>query len=817
MDKQDFISLSQIGLYNPQRVSDEVMEKLFIVRQRVFEFLMEKIRNEAPNSIPQHHLIIAQRGMGKTTLLKRIEVELRKNADYQDFMPLLYPEEQYNLSNLAELWLNSLDAMADTLQVEKQDEIVRQIDQKVRELTNIKNDEALAKQAFQYFQEVAKTIKRRPVLLIDNLNLVFDRLTKADQHILRSLLMQNNAPILIGASAISIEDTYDYKAPFYDAFQMHYLQKLVFEELLAILKQLAILTNATELLPTIQEEIARLKTIHQLTGGNPRTAVMLFKLIVRGFSKEINDDLEALLDEITPLYKARFEELSAQNQKIVDVIALNWDPINLEQLRNESRLENGQLSPQLKRLVEVGWIERTDAYQAKGGAYSISERFFNIWFLMRRSSRRQKREILCLSKFLESFYGENLSYIARNRLGLHAHNLDHITYNLAMAMALKDPELSKQLENKSYKELREFAKTNPEILKQFDVPEEDVNIEKYLEEEKRLLKKIQNYPYNYLSWHNLGALYLFDLKNYIEAKKAFSKAIEIDEEQGNTWHLLGHVHELQNDFEGAEIAYLEALEVVDKDNKTWRCLGNLYFHSLHKYSDAEKAYLKAIEFQEITPNTWNNLGELYQKHLKKYAEAEKAYLNAIKLGENGSSVWNNLGNLYQDYLQKYKESEKAYLEALQTNEDSNVANYNLVFLYRDKLNKINEAQEIFDKILIEKELEDSHWLNKTLFDLYDKNEGLAKESLNKALNCLKNELSYRTQDDWYRFAAVATKLGYGKWLLQMLEEKGFDIMLAPYFVAIKAINESDQEGYLNSKAIEVREPARKIIEIMQRY
>jgi hypothetical protein len=115
-----------------------------------------------------------------------------------------------------------------------------------------------------------------------------------------------------------------------------------------------------------------------LTGGSPRTTTMLFKLIINGFAKEINDDLEALLDEITPLYKARFEKLSTQMQVIVDAIALHWDPINLEQLRDATRLGNSQLSPQIKRLLEVGWIESLDAYKAKGKAYQISERFFSI-------------------------------------------------------------------------------------------------------------------------------------------------------------------------------------------------------------------------------------------------------------------------------------------------------------------------------------------------------------------------------------------------------------------------------------------------------
>lgn len=544
MTQVNCLTLSQIGLYNPQRLNDDVVENLFVVRKKIFDLLIEKIGKETATSIPQHYLIIAQRGMGKTTLLKRLEVALRKETYSSQFVPLLFPEEQYNLKNLAEFWLNSLDALADTLEIEKQTENVKQIDEKVAELDKIRNDEELAGESYQFLKAFCLKINRRPVLLIDNMSLIFDRFNSAEQHQLRALLMQNGAPILIGASAVAIQDTYDYGAAFYDAFQIYYLKKLEFSELLDILTNLAILTNSEEILPTIQQEKARLRTLYQLTGGNPRTAVMLFKLIVKGFSKEINDDLEGLLDEVTPLYKARFEELPTQMQIIVDAIALYWDPINLEMLRNETRYENNQLSPQLKRLVELGWIEKVEAYQSKGNAYQISERFFNIWFLMRRSSRRQKRELYCLSKFLETFYGEDL--------------------------------------------------------------ENNLNSQQIVEEEQAIYSNVKN--------------------------------------------------------------------------------------------------------DTIAQN-----------------------------------------------------------------------------------------------------------LNQVIFDLYDKNEGLAQEHLQKAFAKIENQLPPNTQDDWWRFGAVVHKMGYTQWFLNNLEQQGFDVQLAPYYVALKAMIAANPSGYLNSKAVEIREPAQKLMQLMLNY
>ncbi|CAD0000730.1 tetratricopeptide repeat protein [Flavobacterium salmonis] len=819
MDKVKHISLSQLALYNPQRLDDDTVQNLFVVRQKYFQLLMDKINKEKPNSIPQHYLFIGQRGMGKSTLLKRIEVELRKNDS--KFIPLLFPEEQYNLNNLSEFWLNSLDALADVLELLKMKEEVRLIDSKVKELGSIKDDEELATQAFQFLIEMSKKIKKRPVLLIDNMSFIFDRLDKSEQHKLRAWLMQNEAPILIGASAVEIEETFNYGAPFYDAFQISYLNKLSFEELLDILNNLAKLTNAQEILANIHEEIARLKTIHQLTGGNPRTAVMLFKIIVKGFSKEINDDLEALLDEITPLYKARFEELSVQMQIIVDAIALHWDPMNLEQLRAETRLENGQLSPQLKRLVELGWLEKLDAYKAKGSAYQISERFFNIWFLMRRSSRRQKKELYCLSKFLETFYGDDLHTMAKNSLSIESRSLNHITYNLAMAEVVKDKDLKKLLTDKCYKDLKDEAKENPNIYEQFGL-ENDVNIvnemnQEYLNAEKQLLKEIEANENNAEAWFNLANIYQV-LKKNLDSKKAYLKTIELNDKIGGAWNNLGNLY--WHEFllpDKAEEAYLKSIEIDKNCIDPFFNLALLYHSDLGKYQEAEELYLAVIKMNVNDLDAWNNLGLLYMLNLQNYDKAENAYLKVIDINPNNSAVWNILGNLYQDHFQNYDKAEKAYKKAIELKLDSSVPKYNLVFLYRDKMNRYVEAHEYFSKLEIDEKVADSYWLNKTLFELYNRNEGIAKEYVEKAFSKLELCLPFTTQDDWWRFGSVTVKLGYGNWFLSILEENGFDTILAPYYVAIKALTEKDSEGYLNSKAVEIRDPARKIMEIMEKY
>ena len=169
--------------------------------------------------------------------------------------------------------------------------------------------------------------------ILDNLNLIFSNINKEEQHQLRAILMSKGAPILVGSSATTIDETVNYQAPFYDAFQINYLKKLSFQESLDVLMNLSRITGNSDFENKIYLQKGKIEALYQLAGGTPRTLTILFPLIQNGFSENIQTDLDALLDIVTPLYKARFEELSPQLQVVLDAVALHWDPINIEQLR----------------------------------------------------------------------------------------------------------------------------------------------------------------------------------------------------------------------------------------------------------------------------------------------------------------------------------------------------------------------------------------------------------------------------------------------------------------------------------------------------
>jgi len=839
------ITLSQIGLYNPRRQNSELTEKLFVIRQKQFEMLMEAIADEKENSIPQHHIIIAQRGMGKTTMLHRIAIELHK-PEYKRFIPLAFPEEQYDVTNLGDFWLNCLDALADALEEKryngKYETDVERIDSQIKELELNKKSEETPAKAYQFLMEVCRKIKRRPILLIDNIGLLFNRLDKKEQHILRALLSENGAPIVMGAGIVILpsqtndkadvlKPITDYEAPFYDYFQIHHLKKLSFEEFQDLLKNLATVTQTD--VSIIDKETPRLKTLHQLTGGNPRTAVMLFKLIVKGFSKEINDDLEALLDEITPLYKARYEELSEQTQMIIASIALNWEPINLKKLSQQSGYGNHQLSPQLKRLIEDGWIETTPAEKAKGNAYSISERFFNIWFLMRMSTRRHKQGVNILTKFLESFYESDLERVANNHLCREYKCENDYLFALALTNSeMLDEELRNKIENKI------VCSKNSDVVQSDYLKDEILNINNKQTKKRNHAAIYVNMGIAYRNegnsdnaiecyekairlspdlaepYYNMGNVYYYGKGNYDKAMEYYEKAVELKPDYAEAYNNMGNTYISKYNYEKAIECYEKAIELKPDLVESYYNVGAVYYLRSN-YNKAIHYSQKAIELNPNYAEAYIVMGNIYGAKYN-YDKAIKYYEKAIELKPDYAMAYNNMGNVHY-YDNNYAKAIECYKKAIELNIDNVKAKSQLQNLYRDKLGKISESKELFNEIKDKLET-DECFLQETLFELHNRSERIAKDYLSKAL-LTEN----KTTGNWCYFAAICLDLNYGKWFLDILKEKGFDKILSPYFVAVQALeieqkeNKEKAEIYLKNRAIEISEPARMIMEKIKKY
>ena len=427
-----------LALYNQSTGSDDDFIANFVARHDVLETLCRRLRSANEHTGDVHHILIGPRGMGKTSMLRRLAIAINRDAKLASlYIPLSFREEQYNVLHLRNFWQNCTEALAEWAERTGKQELADRIDQLIE--SNVWNDDEKAAEQFRHEMAV---LRRRAVLLIDNMDLILDALPDDDQWSLRRYLQHKDGPIVIGAATQALKEAADRKAAFYEFFQPHYLEPLAIDETMACIRQLAVARSAhgRRVLDVIQRQPERLKTLHTLTGGNPRVLVLIYRLLETAETEAVMADLESLLDQVTPYYKARIEEYQTPQQRaVIDAIALFWDPISIGELSRVTDIKTTTLSGLLTKLRKDGLIENTETSGPYAG-YQIVERFLNIWYLMRHGTRRTKQKMRWLVGFLTSFYSrrelrdlaERLQTAARAR---HVHP----DYQYAFQSALSYP------------------------------------------------------------------------------------------------------------------------------------------------------------------------------------------------------------------------------------------------------------------------------------------------------------------------------------------------------------------------------------------
>lgn len=740
-------NLLDLALYNPTQLKDDDFLRGFVARQDLVTKILSRLGEITPKNLAQHRLIVGQRGMGKTSLLRRIAIGVRDTPALAEvLLPLRFREEQYNVHNLHVFWCNCLDALGDWFEDSGQSTMADQLDREVAALTT-SADDSEGSGALAVFKEWLKHEGKRPLLMLDNIDLIFNGL-KDKQWSLRRTLQEAGGIVVIGASAGFLEATSAPDAPFYDFFQVDVLEKLGRDELLASLRQLAEARGETgrKVTALLAHDPGRIHTLYDLTGGNPRTLVMLYLMLEASDEGDLMRDLERLLDKATPLYKARVEDLSSQARVVFDAVALAWNPVTAADTATVSGLETATVSTQLDRLTKDGVLEKVGLSTTSRTGFQVSERFFNIWYLMRHASRRQRSRLRWLTEFLRKFYSpRELREMAGVLIRPGIDCLTRSTYCLALSDAVDDKNVQNTLRYQARIELERHAAETGIPLENLADP-----AELYA-------------PQNALEWFIQGKTLHVMLGANERAESAYRKAIELDPKFAAPWNGLGNLlHEQLGRYEEAEIAYHHAIELDSKFAYTWCNLGNLLKDKLGRYDEAEAAYRHAIELDPKDAPTWNNLGSLLQNNLGQYEAAEAAYRQAIAIEPKFAFPWNNLGNLMLYNLSRYEEAEADYRQAIELDHKFIFPWLGLGTLLQNHLGRSDEAEAAYRQAIELDQKNAFSWLclSRLLKNLgrYEEAEAACRQSIeldpkNDLVWCLLGDL---LRDNFGRYEEAET-------------------------------------------------------------
>lgn len=398
-DKKNDNLNNSVLLYNTQNVDAEVLKSGFSIRKREYDRIWKDIQKGEMIHPETHYLIQGVRGAGKTTLLSRLAYEVTADEKLSVWLvPILLNEEEYGILSLFTFWLRIAEKLA-----EQNPNLYADLFEQVSNLDN--NPE----QAWELIQSRLDKNNQKIVVFVDNLGELFKDFDEIEHAQLRKVLSLHSQIRLVGGSSQLLEAHFDVSEPFYQFFKLVNLKPINEAEMHELLRSLAKQTGE-EAIKTIEEIITehpeRIEAVRRLTDGVPRTIVLLFQIIMEGAKESSYAYLEETIDKTTPLYKHRMDDLSRQQKAIVHTIAMNWDAMSTKEIAEHTRLPSKTVSAQLVKLQQQ-WIVDKIETNTKNHLYIIKERFFNIWYLMRYGNQTDKRRVLWLTRFLESWYDKN--------------------------------------------------------------------------------------------------------------------------------------------------------------------------------------------------------------------------------------------------------------------------------------------------------------------------------------------------------------------------------------------------------------------------
>ncbi len=651
-----YLDTSFATLYNPAEFTPEQLIDRFVVRLNTFKRIYKDISSSSMKTPEQHYLIQGRRGMGKTTLLLRLAYEMEQDPKLNTWMlPVVYNEEEHSISKLSRFWERAAEILAD-----KHPEFLSLPDEIEALYTQYGSQESQFEEAvFDLLASRLRKQKYKVVLFVDNFGTLFRSFNERENRRLRTVLQTCPELRIIGATPVVLGEIYDVKHPFYEFFKVERLQGLDKAETQELLLKIGEVTEKSQVIQDIlSNQPGRVETLRRFTNGVIRTMVLLFDVFTDDHNGDAFHDLEVIIDRTTPLYQHRMDSLSAQQRPIVEAIALAWDAVSTKEIVARTRLESKLVSAQLSQLCDNEVVERIQTH-TKNHFYQVSERFFNIWYLMRFGRRNARRRVRWLIRFLESWCDAQAlakrmqCHIAAMKTGNYHTEGAYLLSEALAATKFTTRELQHELiaTTADFLKSKESGLASKLSMSDQDLLEEAMVAAKKGEDRIALAALEKMVKPDYIS---LGA-------GYIEEKR-YEKAIEILLKAKDSFALfvIGNIfHGLILDYLNAEKYYLLA---IDKGVAAASYnLGKLYADKLGNYVNAEKYYMLAIDMG--IDLALHNLGNLYADKLSRYDEAEKYYLLAIEKGNNVAIT--NLGNLYADKLGYYAEAEKYYLLAIE--------------------------------------------------------------------------------------------------------------------------------------------------------
>jgi tetratricopeptide (TPR) repeat protein len=419
-----------VQIYNPREDSPEVLRRLFIGRTVVLEEIMHDLERQIGSPSRQHWLIRAPRGYGKTHLAAMIYHSIiedpRLAAAYH---PIWLSEsaayEVYSAGSFLERIATELIHHPVSAAVSSS------LRQELDGLPAEGDDPHLFDAVLESLKGASSSLGKLLVVIVENfdslLNSFSPRMRQGEAQRVRSMMQHDHEIMFIGTTPTHyLPGLTDPKAPLYGQFRERRLEALTEEETIELFDQLAEIHGEPAKKGYLRETtgtIDRERVFHRLTGGIPRSIVMLFHVVagVPGIKGLVND-VRSLLDVHTAYFEARLAKLAPRERVILSALAAADENLTAQEIARLTRLPQRSISTQIRRLTEEGHIAEAAGSGGKGTLYEVSDGMLRLWYQFREGRRLLEPIVRFLS------YWHSPEELARTISQLHQESVARNTY-----------------------------------------------------------------------------------------------------------------------------------------------------------------------------------------------------------------------------------------------------------------------------------------------------------------------------------------------------------------------------------------------------
>ena len=366
------MSAVSISRFTPSTMPEDLLARLFVVRQPVLESLMKRVGDLGATPSPHHTLLVGPRGAGKTHLISLVYHRAKQLADAHKNARLRIawlPEDPWTIVSYARLLAAILERVAPDTEVKSADEA--ELDARLRSTSR----------------------KDGPVLvLMENVDQILDALGEVGQQKLRNLLQTESGVLIIGSTTRLDRSLSSHAAPFFGFFDTIRLEPFSPEEAREMLTALAREADNAELAERLSSSgaLARIHTIAHLAGGQPR----LWALLGSALTVEELRDLAALLlsrfDDLTPYYQEQLARLSPLQRLVVAELAAADRPLPVKDIAERVGSDQRSVAKAVGGLAERGWLKPvstifTELLDRRRTYYDLAEPLARLAFQIKES------------------------------------------------------------------------------------------------------------------------------------------------------------------------------------------------------------------------------------------------------------------------------------------------------------------------------------------------------------------------------------------------------------------------------------------------